>query len=89
MASVVRTAGSTQGIRSPKGLDNRLVVLELARQDVKVDYPAGWLVDDIDDAINQMFFVPAYPFWSLTIIAIDVVALWALCVYGSGENLAA
>ena len=56
---------------------------------MKVDYPAGWLVDDIDDAINQMFFVPAYPFWSLTIIAIDVVALWALCVYGSGENLAA
>ena len=41
------------------------------------------------NAINQMFFVPAYPFWSLTIIAINVVALWALCVYGSGENLAA
>ena len=41
------------------------------------------------NAINQMFFIPAYPFWSLTIIAIDVVALWALCVYGSRENLAA
>ena len=41
------------------------------------------------NAIGQMFFIPAYPFWSLTIIAIDVVALWALCVYGSRENLAA
>jgi len=41
------------------------------------------------NAINQMLFIPAYPFWSLTIIAIDVVALWALCVYGSRENLAA
>jgi len=41
------------------------------------------------NAINQMFFIPAYPFWSLTIIAIDVVALWALCVYGSRDNLAA
>jgi hypothetical protein len=41
------------------------------------------------NAIDQMFFIPAYPFWSLTIIAIDVVALWGLCVYGSRENLAA
>ena len=41
------------------------------------------------EAINQMFFIPAYPFRSLTIIAINVVALWALCVYGSRDNLAA
>jgi hypothetical protein len=41
------------------------------------------------NAIGQMFFIPAYPFWSLTIIAIDVVALWGLCAYGSRENLAA
>jgi hypothetical protein len=24
---------------------------------------------------NQRFFIPAYPFWSLTIMAVDVVAL--------------
>jgi hypothetical protein len=41
------------------------------------------------NAIDQMFFLPAYPFWSLTIIAMDVVALWGLCAYGSRENLAA
>jgi hypothetical protein len=41
------------------------------------------------NAIAQMFFIPAYPFWSLTIIAVDVVALWGLCVYGSRENLEA
>ncbi len=40
-------------------------------------------------AIDMMFFVPAYPFWALMIIAVDVVALWALCAYGSRENLAA
>jgi hypothetical protein len=40
------------------------------------------------NAITQMFFIPAYPFWSLTIIAVDVVALWGLCAYGSRENLA-
>ena len=39
-------------------------------------------------AIDMMFFVPAYPFWALTIIAVDVVALYALCAYGSRENLA-
>ena len=41
------------------------------------------------NAIAQMFFIPAYPFWSLMIIAVDVVALWGLCAYGSRENLAA
>jgi ACR3 family arsenite efflux pump ArsB len=41
------------------------------------------------NSIAQMFFLPAYPFWSLTIIAADVVALWGLCAYGSRENLEA
>jgi hypothetical protein len=41
------------------------------------------------NAIDQMFFIPAYPFWSLLIIAVDVVALYGLCAYGSRENLAA
>jgi hypothetical protein len=40
-------------------------------------------------AIDMMFFVPAYPFWALAIIAMDVVALYGLCAYGSRENLAA
>jgi hypothetical protein len=40
------------------------------------------------NAIAQMFFLPANPFWSLTIIAVDVVSLWGLCAYGSRENLA-
>jgi len=35
-----------------------------------------------------MMFLPSYPLWSITIIAIDVVALWGLCAYGSRENLA-
>ena len=39
-------------------------------------------------AIDMMFFLPAYPFWALAIIAMDVVALYGLCVYGSRENLA-
>jgi hypothetical protein len=41
------------------------------------------------NAVDQMFFIPAYPFWSLVIIAVDVVALYGLCAYGSYENLAA
>jgi hypothetical protein len=31
----------------------------------------------------------AYPFWALTIIAVDVVALYGLCAYGSRKNLEA
>jgi hypothetical protein len=41
------------------------------------------------NAIGQMFFLASYPFWSIVIIAVDVVALYALCVYGSRENLGA
>ena len=41
------------------------------------------------NAIDQMFFIPAYPFWSILIIAMDVIALYGLCVYGSRSNLEA
>ena len=53
--------------------------------------PARWFAVAVLglNAIDQMFFIPAYPFWSLVIIALDVVALYGLCVYGSRANLAA
>jgi hypothetical protein len=41
------------------------------------------------NAIDQMFFIPAYAVWSLMIIAVDVVALYGLCAYASRENLGA
>ena len=41
------------------------------------------------NAIDQMLFLPGYPFWSLIIIAADIVAIWALCAYGSRENVQA
>ncbi len=41
------------------------------------------------NAIDQMFFIQAYPFWSLVIIALDIVALWGLCAYGGRANLEA
>jgi hypothetical protein len=41
------------------------------------------------NTIDQMFFLPAYPFWSLIIIAMDVIALYGLCAYGSRANLEA
>jgi hypothetical protein len=41
------------------------------------------------NAIDQMFFIPAYPFWSLLIIAMDVIALYGLCAYASRANLEA
>ena len=37
------------------------------------------------NAIGQMFFLASYPFWSTIIIAIDIVALYALCAYDSRD----
>ena len=38
------------------------------------------------NAIGQMFVIPACTFWSLMIIAADVVALWGLCAHSNREN---
>lgn len=37
------------------------------------------------NAVAQMFFIPSYPFWSLMILAVDVVGLYALCAYGGRD----
>ncbi len=37
------------------------------------------------NAVAQMFFIPSYPFWSLMILAVDVVGLYALCAYGGKD----
>ena len=34
-----------------------------------------------------MIFIAAYPPWSLMIFVVVVVALYALCAYGSRENM--
>ena len=41
------------------------------------------------NTIDMVFFIPAYPFRALVTIAVDVVALYGLCAYGSRENLGA
>ena len=41
------------------------------------------------NTIEHMFSIPAYPFWSLLIIAMDVIALYGLCAYGSRANIEA
>jgi hypothetical protein len=33
-------------------------------------------------AIANFLFIPYYPFWSLLVIALDVLAIWALAAYG-------
>lgn len=41
------------------------------------------------NAIGQMFFLVSYPFWSILIIIIDVVVLYALCAYDSRDSMRA
>jgi hypothetical protein len=38
------------------------------------------------NVLAQIAFIPSHPFWSLLIVASDVVALWALCVSGGKEK---
>lgn len=38
------------------------------------------------NAVGQMFFLAAYPLWSLMIIAVDVITLYALCAYGGRQE---
>ena len=33
-------------------------------------------------AVANFFFIPYYPIWSLVIIALDILVIWALAVYG-------
>ena len=33
-------------------------------------------------AVDNFLLIPHYPVWSMLIIALDVVVIWALCSYG-------
>lgn len=33
--------------------------------------------------IANFFFIPAYPFWALTIMVVDALVIWALTAHGS------
>ena len=35
-------------------------------------------------AIANFFFIPYYPVWAITIIALDVAIIWALTVWDRG-----
>jgi len=34
------------------------------------------------NAIAQMLMIPAYPFWSLALFTLDIVAIYGLVAYG-------
>jgi hypothetical protein len=33
-------------------------------------------------ALTNFLFIPYYPFWALTVIALDVFVIWALAAHG-------
>jgi hypothetical protein len=35
------------------------------------------------NAIAQLLMMPAYPFWSLCIFAVDILAIYGLVAYGA------
>ena len=40
------------------------------------------------NAIGQLAFVPVYPWWAITMFAVDILIIYALTVYGK-EGVAA
>ena len=40
------------------------------------------------NAIAQLLFIPAYPFWALAIFTLDVLVLYGLAAYGGRPSLA-
>ena|SRR5688572_14427263 len=44
------------------------------------------IVIALGSAIVNFFYIPYYPFWSILIIAIDVVIIWGLATYGRGDT---
>ncbi|HET7855919.1 MAG TPA: hypothetical protein VFL41_05630 [Gaiellaceae bacterium] len=38
------------------------------------------------NAVGQLMFVPAYPFWALSLFAVDILIIYALAVY-AGHRL--
>jgi hypothetical protein len=39
------------------------------------------------NAIAQLLFIPAYPFWSLSIFTLDLLVLYGLAAYGGRPSL--
>jgi hypothetical protein len=37
------------------------------------------------NAIGQLMFIQAYPFWSLAIFSVDILIIYALAVYGGSK----
>ena len=37
------------------------------------------------NAIGQLMWLPAYPFWALTMFAVDILIIYALAVYGGSR----
>ena len=35
------------------------------------------------NAVGQLAFLPAYPFWAVSLFAVDIFVIYALCMYGS------
>lgn len=38
------------------------------------------------NAMGQLYFLQAYPFWALAMFSVDILIIYALCVYG-GKRL--
>jgi hypothetical protein len=46
---------------------------------------AGVVIASLN-ALAQLLFIPAYPFWSLALFALDILVVYGLVAYGARDN---
>jgi len=46
---------------------------------------ATGMVLAVISAIDNFFFIPYYPVWSIVVIALDVAVIWALSIWDRGQ----
>ena len=44
------------------------------------------IVSATGNAVIQLFFLPAYPFWALAIFTLDILVIYGLAVYGGRQT---
>ena len=62
------------------GIIQIIVALTLLRGQIWARIAAVTLA--MFSAVSQIAFIPAFPFWSLVIIGLDIVVIWAVLVHG-------
>ncbi len=67
--------------------EQRILIGEAIMTSTVTSRHGGVTRGEYEGSRGQMYFLASYPVWSILIIAVDVVALYAPCMHDSRQNL--